>query len=78
MGATEALADRGLTLPELPDRLTNYLWFTQARDLIWISGQGRRTQRPISRSTARSSTVARTCSSPCSVRTAGTHVRRSG
>jgi hypothetical protein len=42
MGATEALADRGLTLPELPDRLTNYLWFRQARDLIWISGQGRR------------------------------------
>jgi enamine deaminase RidA (YjgF/YER057c/UK114 family) len=42
MGATEALADLGLTLPELPDRLANYLWFRQARDLIWISGQGPR------------------------------------
>jgi enamine deaminase RidA (YjgF/YER057c/UK114 family) len=42
MGATEALADLGLTLPELPERLANYLWFRRARDLIWISGQGPR------------------------------------
>jgi enamine deaminase RidA (YjgF/YER057c/UK114 family) len=42
MGATEALADLGLTLPELPERLANYLWFRQAHDLIWISGQGPR------------------------------------
>jgi enamine deaminase RidA (YjgF/YER057c/UK114 family) len=42
MGAQEALADLELTLPNLPERLNNYLWFKEAGDLIWISGQGPR------------------------------------
>jgi enamine deaminase RidA (YjgF/YER057c/UK114 family) len=42
MGAQEALADLELTLPDLPARLNNYLWFKEAGDLVWISGQGPR------------------------------------
>lgn len=42
MSAEQALVDLGLTLPALPERLANYLWFKQAGDLIWISGQGPR------------------------------------
>jgi enamine deaminase RidA (YjgF/YER057c/UK114 family) len=42
MSADQALADAGLSLPELPRRLANYLWFKQAGDLVWISGQGPR------------------------------------
>lgn len=40
--AEQALEELGLRLPELPERLANYLWFKQAGDLIWISGQGPR------------------------------------
>src|ERR1041385_8410461 len=42
MTAEQRLNDLGLTPPELPERLANYLWFKQAGDLIWISGQGPR------------------------------------
>jgi enamine deaminase RidA (YjgF/YER057c/UK114 family) len=42
MDAEQALKELGLTLPELPERLANYLWFKQAGDLVWISGQGPR------------------------------------
>jgi hypothetical protein len=42
MSAELALKDLGLALPELPTRLANYLWFKQAGDLVWISGQGPR------------------------------------
>jgi enamine deaminase RidA (YjgF/YER057c/UK114 family) len=42
MSAEQALKDLGLVLPELPERLANYLWFKQAGDLIWVSGQGPR------------------------------------
>jgi enamine deaminase RidA (YjgF/YER057c/UK114 family) len=42
MTAERRLKDLGLTLPELPERLANYLWFKQAGDLVWISGQGPR------------------------------------
>jgi enamine deaminase RidA (YjgF/YER057c/UK114 family) len=36
------LKDLGLALPELPERLANYLWFKWAGELVWISGQGPR------------------------------------
>jgi enamine deaminase RidA (YjgF/YER057c/UK114 family) len=42
MSAELALKDLGLALPELPERLANYLWFKWAGDLVWISGQGPR------------------------------------
>jgi enamine deaminase RidA (YjgF/YER057c/UK114 family) len=42
MDAEQALKELGLTLPEQPERLANYLWFKQAGDLVWISGQGPR------------------------------------
>lgn len=42
MTAEQRLKDLGLTLPELPERLANYLWFKQAGELAWISGQGPR------------------------------------
>jgi len=43
MGSAEnTLEELGITLPELPERLANYLWFKQAGDLVWISGQGPR------------------------------------
>jgi len=42
MSAELALKDLGLALPDLPERLANYLWFKQAGDLVWISGQGPR------------------------------------
>lgn len=42
MGADAKLRELGLTLPELPERLANYLWFKPAGDLVWISGQGPR------------------------------------
>jgi enamine deaminase RidA (YjgF/YER057c/UK114 family) len=42
MSAELALQDLGLALPDLPERLANYLWFKQAGDLAWISGQGPR------------------------------------
>jgi enamine deaminase RidA (YjgF/YER057c/UK114 family) len=42
VSAEQALADLGLTLPALPERLANYLWFKQVGDLAWISGQGPR------------------------------------
>jgi len=42
MSAEQALRDLGLALPELPERIANYLWFRQAGDLIWVSGQGPR------------------------------------
>jgi enamine deaminase RidA (YjgF/YER057c/UK114 family) len=42
MSAEQRLSDLGLTLPDLPERLANYLWFKQAGDLVWISGQGPR------------------------------------
>jgi enamine deaminase RidA (YjgF/YER057c/UK114 family) len=42
MTAEQRLKDLGLTLPGLPERLANYLWFKQAGDLVWISGQGPR------------------------------------
>jgi enamine deaminase RidA (YjgF/YER057c/UK114 family) len=38
----QRLAELGIALPELPERLANYLWFKQAGDLVWISGQGPR------------------------------------
>ena len=44
MDAEETLRALGLTLPELPERLANYLWFKPAGDLVWISGQGPRNQ----------------------------------
>jgi enamine deaminase RidA (YjgF/YER057c/UK114 family) len=40
--AEEVLHNLGLTLPPLPKRLANYLWFKQVGDLVWISGQGPR------------------------------------
>jgi enamine deaminase RidA (YjgF/YER057c/UK114 family) len=42
MRAEQALARAGLALPQLPERLANYLWYRQAGDLTWISGQGPR------------------------------------
>jgi len=42
MRAEQALARAGLALPQLPERLANYLWYRQAGDLVWISGQGPR------------------------------------
>jgi enamine deaminase RidA (YjgF/YER057c/UK114 family) len=44
MDAEQTLRELGLTLPELPERVANYLWFKQAGDLVWISGQGPRNQ----------------------------------
>jgi enamine deaminase RidA (YjgF/YER057c/UK114 family) len=42
MTAQQTLDALGITLPELPPRLANYLWYKGAGDLIWISGQGPR------------------------------------
>ena len=42
MTALENLKNLGVTLPDLPPVLANYLWYKPAGDLIWISGQGPR------------------------------------
>jgi len=42
MNAEQTLNDGGITLPELPRRLANYVWYKQVGDLVWISGQGSR------------------------------------
>jgi enamine deaminase RidA (YjgF/YER057c/UK114 family) len=42
MSTQEKLDELGITLPELPPRIANYLWYKRAGDLIWISGQGPR------------------------------------
>jgi enamine deaminase RidA (YjgF/YER057c/UK114 family) len=42
MSAEQKLRDLGITLPKLTEPLANYLWFKQAGDLIFISGQGPR------------------------------------
>jgi enamine deaminase RidA (YjgF/YER057c/UK114 family) len=42
MNADQALDDLGIVLPDLPERIANYLLFKRAGDLVWISGQGPR------------------------------------
>jgi enamine deaminase RidA (YjgF/YER057c/UK114 family) len=42
MSAEAKLRELGITLPELPPRLANYLWFKRVGDLVFISGQGPR------------------------------------
>jgi len=42
MTPEETLDALGITLPDLPPRIANYLWHKGAGDLVWISGQGPR------------------------------------
>lgn len=42
MTAQDRLDALGITLPDLPPRIANYLWYKGAGDLVWISGQGPR------------------------------------
>ena len=43
MSAEQKLAELGLTLPQLPKPIGNYVPFKRAGDLIFLSGQGPRT-----------------------------------
>jgi enamine deaminase RidA (YjgF/YER057c/UK114 family) len=42
MNPEQTLGDLGIELPDLPERIANYLLFKRAGDLVWISGQGPR------------------------------------
>ena len=42
MTPEQRLQELDVMLPELPERIANYLLFKRAGDLVWISGQGPR------------------------------------
>jgi enamine deaminase RidA (YjgF/YER057c/UK114 family) len=44
MAPEEKLQELGLVLPDLPERIANYLLFKRSGKLVWISGQGPRLQ----------------------------------
>ena len=44
MAPEEKLQELGLVLPDLPERIANYLLFKPSGKLVWISGQGPRLQ----------------------------------